>query len=184
MDNRNRVLPGPSKLCDSSWMDRRVREAGQLQEPEEDCRPGTGLSQGRRSTSSFAAKLREKGGGRVRGKAVRVETSLLALVKARKAEAAAEAEDLVNQTCESFPSREEVLQSVMRKYKQKAGSVDLRALPSPLPVSIPLSNLSQLSTATHTRTHSLSISPGKALSPVMYQFANSRVTALASPSKA
>lgn len=184
MDNRKRT-PGLTGLLDSSWMEWRTREAGQLQEPEEDQRPGTGLSQGRRNASSFAAKLREKGGGRVRAKAVRVETSLLALVKERKAEelGKAEANEPCSQTCESLPSREEVLQSVMRKYKRKAGSADLRPIQSPLPVTLqatPLPNLSQLSTATHTRTHSLSLSPGKALSPVTYQFANCRAT----PSKA
>lgn len=183
MDNRKRT-PGLTGLLDSSLVERRVREAGQLQEPEEDQRPGTGLSQGRRNASSFAAKLREKGGGRVWAKAVRVETSLLALVKERKGEelGKAEANEPCSQTCESLPSREEVLQSVMRKYKRKAGSADLRPIQSPAVTiqATPLPNLSQLSTATHTRTHSLSLSPGKALSPVTYQFANCRAT----PSKA
>ena len=117
-------------------------------------------------------------------KAVRVETSLLALVKERKGEelGKAEANEPCSQTCESLPSREEVLQSVMRKYKRKAGSADLRPIQSPAVTiqATPLPNLSQLSTATHTRTHSLSLSPGKALSPVTYQFANCRAT----PSKA
>jgi hypothetical protein len=158
----------------------RVREALQLQEPEEDLRPGTGLSLGRKNGGSFAARLRERGGGCVRVKVVRLDTSKAALMKIAQTmvveDKKASEEEIVNQTCDSLPSSLEVMQSLMRKYKRKTGSVDLRqSVHTPIPAPTkPHSTISQLSTATHTRTHSLSLSPGKVLSPITYQFARSQ----------
>ena len=185
MDNRKRT-PGLAALLGSpmqpdprlSRVEMRVREALQLQEPEEDLRPGTALA--RKHRGSFAARLRERGGGCVRVKVVMLDTSKAALMKLAQTMAGedkkASEEEIVNQTCDTLPSSLEVMQSLMKKYKRKTGSVDLR-LNAHTPTSAPIkphSTISQLSTATHTRTHSLSLSPGKALSPIMYQFARSQ----------
>lgn len=185
MDNRKRT-PGLAALLGSpkqpdprlSHVEMRVREALQLQEPEEDLRPATDLSFGRKH--SFAARLRERGGGCGRVKVVMLDTSKAALMKLAQTmvgeEQKASQEEIPNQTCDSLPSSQEVMESLMKKYKRKTGSVDLR-LNAQTPISAPIkphSTISQLSTATHTRTHSLSSSPGKVLSPITYKFARSQ----------
>ena len=173
---------------DLGKVEMRIKEALQLQPPEEDSRPGSGWSVGKRGGGSLAARLREVGAVRVRGKTRMVETSktaLLELVRGKE-EVEEEKHPPFSLARDTLPSSSEVLQSVIRNYRRNWGATDThkstvvsrKPTESKEPVTRstnqPPSTLSQVSTAAHTRAQSLSLSPGKSLSPVFYQFSSNQ----------